>query len=63
MQENVKIVPSLATSFTVYAIPDVTVKPDGTGNVRVHDPWTDMEYGFGEAQLLPEVRSEVFFQP
>ena len=36
MMENVKIVPSFATNFTVYAMPDVTVTPDGIGNVMVH---------------------------
>jgi hypothetical protein len=36
MMENVKSVPSFATNFTVYAMPKVTVKPDGIGNVTVH---------------------------
>jgi len=36
MMENVKSVPSFATNFTIYAMPKVTVKPDGIGNVMVH---------------------------
>lgn len=37
MQENVKVVPSFATSFTMYATPDVTVNPVGTGKISVHE--------------------------
>jgi len=59
MMENVKIVPSFATNFTVYAIPDVTAKVDGTGKVRVHD---DCTRSWEEGQLLG-VRSVVFFTP
>jgi hypothetical protein len=50
MQENVKIVPSFATNFTVYAMPPplavkVEVNPDGTGNVSLHADCTASTYG------------------
>jgi hypothetical protein len=51
MQENVKIVPSFATNFTVYATPCVTLSPDGTGSAMVHEDWTDRTYGL-EGQLV-----------
>jgi hypothetical protein len=46
----VKIVPSFATNFIVYAMPPplevkVAVKLDGTGNVSWHDDWIPSEYG------------------
>jgi hypothetical protein len=62
MMENVKSVPSFATNFTMYAMPDVTVKPDGIGKVRVHVDCTGSTYAFGEGQLLV-VKSVVFCTP
>jgi len=68
MQENVKIEPSFATIFTVYTMPEVTVKPVGIGNVTVHEDCTASTLGVGEGQLLPttattHVTSVVFLMP
>jgi hypothetical protein len=52
MQENVKIVPSVATNFTAYAEPDIAVKLDGIKSVSVHVFWIGNVYQFGEGQLL-----------
>ena len=58
--ENVKSVPSFATIFTMYAVPDITLKPDGIGKIRVHDDSTESTYALG--QLL-SVKSVVFCTP
>lgn len=53
MQENVKVVPSFATNFTVYATPEVTLNVV-TGNVMVHVDCTGRTYGgLCEGQFVP----------